>query len=207
MPALQATEASQNFAPASGRYQRVNLSLLGRCMFPDARECPCQLVEISPGEACFISGVCGELGDRVIAYIDNIGRLEGNLIEVTDNGFVMSISASQRKRDKLADTLTWLANRHKHDIAEDRRNLRRTPKRTDATVTFADGTTQNCKVIDMSLSGAGIATKLRPPLGSPIRLGRLGARVVRHFDEGIGIEFIRVMSEASIEKTIEDEYF
>ena len=207
MPALRATEASPSLEVVSGRYQRVQLNVLGRCMFPDGRECPCQLVEISPGEACFISTVCGEPGDRIIAYIDNIGRLEGSLLERTDQGFVMSISASQRKRDKLADTLTWLANRHTLDLAEDRRFLRRTPKRTDATVTFADGTTQNCRVIDMSLSGAGISTKLRPPLGSPIKLGRLGARVVRHFDEGIGIEFMRIMSEASIEKTIEDEYF
>ena len=176
-------------------------------MFPDQRECPCHLVEISPGEACFNSSVTGTVGDRVIAYIDSIGRLEGVLVEMTEQGFVMSISASQRKRDKLADTLTWLANRHTMELAEDRRFLRRTPKRTDATVTFADGTTQNCRVIDMSLSGAGISTKLRPPLGSPIKLGRLGARVVRHFDEGIGIEFMRVMSEESIEKTLEDEYF
>lgn len=207
MPALQATEVSSIPEAVKGRYQRVQLSLLGRCMFVDMRECPCQLVEISPGEACFISRVCGEVGDRVIAYIDSIGRLEGPLVEVTAEGFTMAISASQRKRDKLADTLTWLANRHTLELDEDRRYLRRTPKRTDAAVVFPDGTTQNCRVIDMSLSGAGIATKLRPPLGSPIRLGRLGAKVVRHFDEGIGIEFVRMMSDVSIEKTIEDEFF
>jgi hypothetical protein len=62
-------------------------------------------------------------------------------------------------------------------------------------------------VIDMSLSGAAIATRLRPALGSPVRLGRLGARVVRHFEDGIGIEFMRIMSEAAIEQTIEKEYF
>lgn len=207
MPALQATEASYIPEAAGGRYQRVRVSLLGRCMFPDMRECPCNLVEISPGEAYFISTVCGEVGDRVIAYIDNIGRLEGVVSELNDQGFVMAISASQRKRDKLADTLTWLANRHTIELAEDRKATRRTPKRTDATVTFADGTTQNCRVIDMSLTGAGISTKLRPPLGSPIKLGKLGARVVRHFDEGIGIEFMRVMSQDSIDKTLQDEYF
>jgi hypothetical protein len=43
-----------------------------------------------------------------------------------------SISASQRKRDKLADSLTWLANRHVLNLAEDRRHLRRTPKRSEA---------------------------------------------------------------------------
>jgi hypothetical protein len=189
------------------RFQRVRLSLLGRCMFPDRRECPCQLVEISPGDASFISPFCGEEGARIIAYIDSIGRLEGVLIAKTDRGFVMSITASQKKRDKLADTLTWLANRNVLSLAEDRRHLRRTPKRTDASVVLADGTTHTCRVIDMSLSGAALSTSLRPEIGSPVRLGRIGARVVRHFEDGIGIEFMRLMSDAAIEQMLEREFF
>src|ERR687894_2822253 len=102
------------------RYQRVRLNLLGRCMFPDRRECPCQLVEISPGDAVFVSPFCGEPGEKVIAYIDNICRVEGTILERIEHGFLMSISASQRKRDKLADTLTWLANRQVLNLAEDR---------------------------------------------------------------------------------------
>lgn len=207
MPALQIQESPPFPDALKARYQRVQLNLLGRCMFPDRRECPCQLTEISPGEACFISPLGADVGARVIAYIDNIGRLEGVILEPTERGFVMSISASQRKRDRLADTLTWLANRHVMDLAEDRRHLRRTPKRSEATITFADGTTQSCRVIDMSLSGAALAVSQRPPVGSPVRLGRLGARVVRHLEDGIGIEFMRVMSDAAIEQTIEAEYF
>jgi hypothetical protein len=207
MPALEAQEAVPYAEVDRRRFQRVQLSLLGRCMFPDRRECPCQLLEISPGEAAFVAPFCGEFGERVIAYIDNIGRLEGVIIGTSDHGFVMSISASQRKRDKLADTLTWLANRQVLDLSEDRRYLRRTPKRSDATMILADGTAHSVRVIDMSLSGAAIATSLKPPLGSPVRLGRLGARVVRHFDDGIGIEFMRLMSDAAIEQTIEKDYF
>jgi hypothetical protein len=176
-------------------------------MFPDRRECPCQLIEISPGEACFVSPFSGELDERVIAYIDNIGRLEGTIIERSEHGFVMAISASQRKRDRLADALTWLANRHVLNLAEDRRHIRRTPRRSDTTMVLADGTTHSVRIIDMSLSGAALSTALRPPLGSPVRLGRLGARVVRHFEDGVGIEFMRLMSDEAIEQTIEKEYF
>ena len=207
MPALQTQQALGLPESDRRRYQRVKISLLGRCMFTDRRECPCQLVEISPGDAVFVSPFCGEPGEKVIAYMDNIGRLEGTIVERIEHGFLMSISASQRKRDKLADTLTWLANRHVLNLAEDRRHLRRTPKRTDTSVVFADGTTQTCRVIDMSLSGAALATAVRPPLGSAVKLGRLGARVVRHFDDGIGIEFMRLMSDDAIEQTIEREYF
>lgn len=207
MQALEAQQATHSPLVDRRRYQRVRLNLLGRCMFPDQRECPCQLVEISPGDASFLSPLCGEMGGRVIAYIDSIGRLEGDITELRDGGFLMSINASQKKRDKLADTLTWLANRNVLSLAEDRRHLRRTPKRKDAVMVFADGESFPCRVIDMSLSGAALATPLRPPTGTPIRLGRLGARVVRHFDDGIGIEFMRLMSDAAIEQTIEREYF
>jgi hypothetical protein len=155
----------------------------------------------------FVSPFCGSVGERVIAYIDNIGRLEGAILDTIEHGFIMSISASQRKRDKLADSLTWLANRHVLNLAEDRRHLRRTPKRSDATIVLPDGVSHSVRVIDMSLSGAAISTRLRPPLGSAVRLGRLGARVVRHFDDGIGIEFMRLMSDSTIEQTIEKDYF
>ena len=162
---------------------------------------------MSPAEAQVESTYCGEVGERVIAYIDEIGRLEGTIAAKAENGFLMAISASERKRDKLADILTWLANRHVLSLAEDRRHLRRTPKRSDATILFPDGTTHHCRVLDMSLSGAALATTLRPPIGSSVQLGRIGARVVRHFEDGIGIEFMRLMSQAAIEQTIEKEYF
>jgi hypothetical protein len=208
MQALQTQEPKPQYSePDRRRYQRVQLSLLGRCMLPDQRECPCQVSEISPGDASIISPFSGEVGERVIAYVDNIGRVEGIILEKTEQGFIMSISASQRKRDKLADTLTWLANRHVLSLNEDRRHLRRTPKRSDAAIVLADGTTHQVRVIDMSLSGAALATNLRPPIGSPVRLGRLGARVVRHFDDGIGNEFMRLMSDSAIEQAIEKDYF
>jgi len=207
MPALEAQEAFQYTDLDRRRFQRVQLSLLGRCMFPDRRECPCQLLEISPGDASFVSPFCGEIGERVIAYIDSIGRLEGAIVDKIEHGFVMSISASPRKRDKLADSLTWLANRHVLNLAEDRRHLRRTPRKSDTSIVLADGTQHNVRIIDMSLSCAALATSLRPPLGSPIRLGRLGARIVRHFEDGIGIEFMRLMSDDAIEQTIEKEFF
>ena len=207
MPALKAQQTTQQSNLDGRRFQRVQLSLLGRCMFPDQRECPCQLLSISPGDAEFVSPFSAKIGERVVAYIDNIGRIEGVILDQSEHGFVMSISASHRKRDKLADTLTWLANRHVLNLDEDRRHLRRTPKRSDSNVVLADGTTHAVRVIDMSLSGAALATTLRPPLGSPIRLGRLGARVIRHFDDGIGIEFMRLMSNSAIEKAIEKDFF
>jgi len=188
-------------------HQRVTVSLLGRCMFPDQREIPVQLEDMSPGGAVFSCARPGQVGDRVIAYVDHLGRLEGAITRVTADGFAMSIIASPRKREKIADTLTWLANRHILNLPEGRRHERRTPKRPDAVLIISDGTEHDCRVIDISFSGAALATALRPKLGTRVDLGQLGCRVVRHFEDGIGVEFMQSMCDSSIEELVEKEFF
>src|SRR6476620_2718133 len=93
------------------RHQRVKVNLLGRYMLSDRREFPCQVINMSPGGIAMAAPVLGFPGERVIAYVDHLGRLEGKIARMIDNGFAMSISATPRKRDKLASQLTWLANR------------------------------------------------------------------------------------------------
>jgi len=64
-------------ALSQDRRQRVKVSLLGRYMLADHREFPCQVVDMSPGGMAVIAPVVGKLGDRVVAYVDHLGRLEG----------------------------------------------------------------------------------------------------------------------------------
>src|SRR5207237_5978568 len=90
------------------RFQRVRVNLLGRYMLADRREFPCQVLDMSPGGMAIIGPVSGKAGERVVAYIDHVGRLEGTIVRVSPNGFAMSIAATPRKRDKLAAQLTWL---------------------------------------------------------------------------------------------------
>src|ERR1700752_494884 len=87
------------------RHQRVRVDLLGRYMLADRREFPCQVVNMSPGGMALIAPVAGNVGDRVIAYVDHLGRLEGQIARLIQNGFAMTISATSRKRDMLAAQL------------------------------------------------------------------------------------------------------
>src|SRR5215471_4885929 len=89
------------------RFQRVRVNLLGRYMLPDRREFPCQVINMSPGGMALIAPVIAERGDRVIAYVDHLGRLEGTVTRHFPNGFAMTVVATARKRDKLAAQLTW----------------------------------------------------------------------------------------------------
>ena len=171
------------------RYQRVRVHLLGRYMLPDRREFPCQIINMSPGGLALLAPGIGNVGDRVIAYIDHIGRVEGKITRIIDNGFAMTVAATARKRDKLAAQLTWLANRD-INLPEDRRRDRIVPRNPIAILTLEDGSKMTCRIIDMSLSGAAIAAETRPPLGSLIMLGRAQARVVQNLEDGFGIEFV-----------------
>src|SRR5262249_9170035 len=110
------------------RFQRVRVNLLGRYMLADPREFPCPVRNMSPGGMALIGPVAGQVGERVIAYVDHVGRLEGVVTRHFQNGFAMTISATKNKRDKLAAQLTWLANRHILGLPEDRRHGRVIPR-------------------------------------------------------------------------------
>jgi hypothetical protein len=180
------------------RFQRVKIALLGRYMLADRGEYPCQTLDISPGGMSLVAPVAGNPGERVIAYLDHLGRVEGSLLRAIPNGFVMSISATQRKRDKLADQLTWLANRQALGLPEDRRHDRGAPQNTRSFLVLSDGREFPCRVLDVSLSGAAVSTEIQPPIGAAVTLGRTSARVVRHFDGCVALEFTRPQSEDTL---------
>jgi PilZ domain len=184
------------------RHQRVRVKLLGRYMLADRREFPCQVVNMSPGGIALIAPVSGQPGERVIAYIDHLGRLEGIIARQFPNGFAMTISATIRKRDKLAAQLTWLANRSILNLPEDRRHDRIVPRNPNGRLILPNGTNVGCRIIDYSLSGTAIATPQRPEIGSAVSIGKIAGRVVRHIEEGIAIEFTRLQHPDSVEDNI-----
>jgi hypothetical protein len=184
------------------RFQRVNVNLLGRYMLSDRREFPCQVINMSPGGMAMMVPVGGQPGERIIAYVDHLGRLEGHVARQFQNGFAMTIAATERKRDKLAAQLTWLANRHLLDSPEDRRHGRLAPKNPTGRLIMPNGVNIACRIIDVSQSGAGIATEQRPPIGALVTLGKVQGRVVRHLENGFAIEFTRLQHPDFLEDNI-----
>src|SRR5258708_13941464 len=158
-------------------------------MLAARREFPCQVVNMSPGGIALIAPVSGEVGDRVIAYVDHLGRLEGKIARQLQNGFAMTITATPRKRDVLAAQLTWLANRSILNLPEDRRHGRFVPKITGARLVLPNGTNVGVRIIDLSLSGAGIGTQERPEIGSFVTIAKIPDPLDRHLEQGFTIEF------------------
>lgn len=190
--------AEQFLTDTERQFSRVDLTLFGRYMLANRQEFPCQVLDMSPGSAALVGPVSGAVGERVVAYLDHLGRIEGEILRQFDGGFAMSVKATERKRDKLAAKLTWLANRHELNLPEDRRHERIVPRIRAAVIKLEDGRIYQARILDLSLSGAAIEVQVRPAIGTVLWLGNMRGRVVRHFEEGVAIEFAIVQTRDSL---------
>jgi hypothetical protein len=184
------------------RSQRVKIDLSGRYMLADRREFSCRTLNMSPGGVALIAPAQARPGEPVVAYIDHLGRIEGHCVRLIENGFAMTIQGTIRRRDKLADQLTWFANRNMLGLPEDRRHERFTLRNPRSTLTLPGGETVPARVLDVSLSGAAVQARDKPPLGTPVVLGRTPGRVVRHLETGFAVEFSRVQTVDTLEINI-----
>ncbi|MCB1417792.1 MAG: PilZ domain-containing protein [Notoacmeibacter sp.] len=186
--------------PERRNTQRVNVKVYGRFMLEDRTEHPCQVIDMSPGSVALRTDHMGEPGEKCIAYLDHIGRVEGVVSRTFQDGFAFTIIASDRKKDKLAAQLTWLANKHELDLPEDRRHERIPPRNPISVLQLNDGRQYQCRIIDLSLSGAAVEIDVKPALGTQVTLGTMRGQVVRHFDEGVAVEFAVIQPQDGLEK-------
>ena len=97
-------ETWEDIVAATSRreHQRVALNLIGRYMLEDRREYPCQTIDVSPGGCALIAPVPGALNERVIVYVNQIGRIEGRIVRLFDGGFALTLTDTPLRREKLA---------------------------------------------------------------------------------------------------------
>lgn len=176
------------------RHQRVKVALLGRYMLSDRREFPCQTVDMSPGGVRLTCVEAGQPGERVVVYLEQIGRLEGVIVRLLPDGFAARLGSTSRKREKIASQLTWLANHKSLGLPEGRTHERLKPTQPAVILRLEVGREIPAQIIDVSLSGAAIACSLSPALDSSVVVGRTPGRVVRHFEGGIGVRFLLPIS-------------
>ncbi|MHB2168226.1 PilZ domain-containing protein [Alsobacter sp. R-9] len=184
------------------RHQRVRVVLLGRFMLENQQEYPCQSMNISPGGIALLAPVQGRVGERIVIYLEHLGRLEGTVVRQFELGFAVQLAATRRKQDKLANQLTWLANRHELGLPEDRRHERLTPRRTAVLVRMPNGKEAAARIIDLSMSGAALTVGVPIAIGTAVTVGSTPARVVRHFGSGIGVEFVRPITEDMFDEDV-----
>ena len=132
-------------------------------------------------------------GERIIVYLDYVGRIEGTYVRELDLGFAMSIKTTPRRREKIAEQLTWLVNQQILGI-EDLRNFDRiVPRRSQTTLRFENGSDMPASIIDLSRSGVALIADCIPAVGSVVYVGKMRGYVVRTLAEGFAVQFIRLI--------------
>jgi hypothetical protein len=167
-----------------------------------ARRLACRAVRISTTSMTLAVPVCGDLGERVVAHFDELGKLQGAITRVLDGGFIMSIVATDEQRAKLAARLSWLDKHRNMELRDGRRQKRIIPDNPHSTIILADGSILGCFVIDLSTSGAAVSAEFEPEIGLPLAIGRVVGRVVRRFPEGFAVKFIELQAPDALEQLI-----
>jgi hypothetical protein len=188
---------------------RIVLSLPGRFtlasrrdMEGQRREFPCRIINMSCHAVTLATPVTGNVGERVIALVDQFGKLEGPIMRVMDGGFVMEIIAPKRERRRLAAKIEWYEKHKNHDAHDHRDHIRIIPRNPYSTLVLADGTTTECLVMDVSASGIAVSADVIPEIGTPVAVGKVVGRVVRHFDDGFAVQFAQLQEQDAIEDLI-----
>jgi hypothetical protein len=174
------------------REERVDLTLLGRFMRANRHEYPCKMSNITTDGAAISSPVGVDEGERIVAYFDYLGGLEGTVVRAVEGGFAMQFKITAHKREKLAAQLASLIDRNTASGLERRHERYAVATQRTKPVLLDSGETFECEIADMSISGASLRTGMRPAIGSSLTLGRLRGRVVRHDEHGIGVQFIGI---------------
>jgi hypothetical protein len=161
-----------------------------------------RLIGISSQEATLLAPVAGALGDRVITHCDEFGKLDGSIKRVLDRGFVVRIAATESERRKLAARVDGYEKIKNYDIVDRRAHKRIIPIDPSSTLFLADGTQMDCFVIDISTSGVAVSADIQPDIGTPLAVGSLVGRVVRHLDDGFAIQFVKEQSADGLEEKL-----
>lgn len=188
---------------------RIVLSMPGRFSLAsrrdiegERREFPCRLINLNCHAMTLATPVTGYKGERVIAYIDEFGRFEGPIISAMDGGFVMELIMPRSERYKLASKITWYEKRKNHDVVDQRQHVRIIPRNPYSTLVLADGTTTDCLVKDVSATGIAVYADIVPEIGTPVAVGQIVGRVVRHFEDGFALKFVQDQNEQALESLI-----
>jgi len=146
--------------------------------------------------------VNGAIGERVITHSDEFGKLEGLITRVLDRGFIMTITATDEERAKLADKIDWYEKIKNYDLSDGRTHKRIIPKDPHSTLLFGDDSRVDCFVIDMSVSGVAVSADIKPEIGTPLAVGTIVGRVVRHRADGFAVQFIELQDLDCLEQKI-----
>ena len=171
---------------------RVKLRLEGRLFLPaEETTFECMIVDLSAGGAGIYCAEPPPLNSFVVLYVNGFGRFEGVTTRYVKGELGLRFVGTEAKRKRLEDDLASYLKEGLLGITRLRRFQRSTPRAPIDHFIRTDGSVVPCELLDISLQGVSLRTKVHPPIGEVIELGAMRAWVIRHFDDCIGVQFLQ----------------
>jgi hypothetical protein len=184
------TALAVNTAPAHAPAGGLGGIVFGRFMLPDMSEHACQVLDMSSTGATFITSQSVPQGQAIVAYLEDLGRVELMSGAPVNGGFNVTFAYTGARLERLMTRIEYIQKRETGE-PDQRRHARFEPKDKHTNMTLPDGRAYACEVMDISVSGCAVKTEVMPSIGTYLMVGRMKGRVVRYLDNGIGIEFVK----------------
>jgi PilZ domain len=179
------------------KYGRVKLLLAGHLFDPQTdQSAECRVLNLSAGGAAIQCPVSFPAGIPLILYIDGFGRFQGKTVVHANGQLALQFVIGNTKRGRLIEMLQSFGLEGLAGVTHIRKYAR-TPSLASGSITRANGEQLRCDVLDISLDGVSLRTRVRPPIGEIVILGRAKGRVVRHHADGIALQYVKEINEAA----------
>jgi hypothetical protein len=172
------------------RHRRVQWSVRVRGLTGEGEEFQAMTVDVCAGGLRINLARPMSVGENLVLYIDDIGRVEATVSRVlSEIGYAVEFRAPLRKRDKIADQLTWLINRDRLGLS-DERDAERRVSGGQVVAVYGQGVSIACAVVDVSIFGVALRTPgPRPMIGDKVTIGERSGTCVRYIEGGFAIDF------------------
>jgi len=172
------------------RHRRVLWQVPVRGLTGSGEEFACNTVDVCAGGLRINLARPLEKGENLILYIEDIGRVEGVIVRVLNEiGYAIEFRVPPRKREKIADALTWLVNKDRLGLSDERIAERR-PATGQVIAIHGKGVAIACAIADVSLFGVALKTSgPRPMIGDRVQIGERAGTCVRYIEGGFAVDF------------------
>jgi len=172
------------------RHRRVLWQVPVRGLTGSGEEFACNTVDVCAGGLRINLARPLEKGENLVLYIEDIGRIEGVIVRVLNEiGYAIEFRVPPRKREKIADALTWLVNKDRLGLSDERIAERR-PATGQVIAIHGKGVAIACAIADVSLFGVALKTSgPRPMIGDRVQIGERAGTCVRYIEGGFAVDF------------------
>jgi hypothetical protein len=170
---------------------RSSVRLTGKVFLPDTEAIlDCFVTNLSVGGAGLWCEALLPVEAPLVLYIDGFGRFDGIATHVENGEAGVKFSCQEAKRRRLEDDLIAFIQGGMKPVTRLRRSERAVTVVPIGHFRREGGEAIPCEVRDISLRGASLKTRQRPAVGEVVHLGQTRGWVVRHSEDGIGVQFL-----------------